>query len=42
LTSRSPPGHDPDRAAEAIQTHLDAIVTGVEMLENFSVFTVTR
>lgn len=34
--------HDPDRAAEAIHIHLDAIMTGVEMPENLSVFTVTR
>jgi GntR family transcriptional regulator, rspAB operon transcriptional repressor len=34
--------HDPDRAAEAIHAHLDAIMTGVEMPENLAVFTVTR
>lgn len=34
--------HDPDRAAEAIHVHLDAIMTGVEMPENLAVFTVTR
>lgn len=34
--------HDPDRAAEAIHIHLDAIMTGVEMPENLAVFTVTR
>ncbi len=34
--------HEPDRAAEAIHAHLDAIMTGVEMPENLAVFTVTR
>ncbi|MND69006.1 putative HTH-type transcriptional regulator YdfH [compost metagenome] len=34
--------HDPDRAADAIHAHLDAIMTGVEMPENLAVFTVTR
>lgn len=34
--------HDPDRAAEAIHIHLDAIMTGVEMPENLAVFIVTR
>lgn len=33
---------EPDRAAEAIHAHLDAIMTGVEMPENLAVFTVTR
>lgn len=34
--------HEPDRAAEAIHAHLDAIMTGVEMPDNLAVFTVTR